>query len=84
MSVVFKRIRTPWMVIMGDMADCYLEQCDWGCGDCDADPAGYEPPSVVCRYCGKGNFYWYQMETDGRWRLVDEKLNVHSCREYRR
>ena len=54
---------------------------DWGY---DPDPDDYlctrKMPSchIVCKFCGKRNLHW--AEVDGKWRLYDEDDMLHDCR----
>jgi hypothetical protein len=62
---------------MGDMADLYNYWFD----DDDFEPEA--PPSVTCRYCHRGPFWWLEDDNDD-WRLVTATGKVHSCKAYKR
>lgn len=63
---------------MGDTADL----CNSG-GIFDEEEYSLSDPraGVSCRYCGQNGLYW--LHTEKGWRLADNDMKVHMCKEYR-
>ena len=45
------------------------------------DDDQYPSYNVICKYCGRGGFSWYEFPNG--WRLVDEKENIHKCESFK-
>ena len=64
-------------------AEDYIFTDSWDEADIDADDNGFygQPnPFKFCKYCGKGFLSWKKL--DGKWRLIDNAGQVHSCQGF--
>lgn len=37
-----------------------------------------QPILKECKFCGKGNLIWEELE-EGKWRLLEKSGKIHSC-----
>ena len=54
---------------MGDIADSHV---DFYTGE-----NSFDDPAKTCKYCGEFPLFWLRRR--GKWMLINQKGNVHTC-----